>query len=70
MTEETLADQIDKLSKLFDYIEKQYGSKTAGNMCTHLGIDNPYIAIKYSEEKWKELIDKYFRAREILTSGK
>ena len=54
MTQETLIDQIGKLSNLFDYIEKQYGSKEAGKICTHLSIDNPYICIKYSEENWKE----------------
>ena len=29
-----------------------------------------FIAIKYSEEEWKKLIDKFFRAKEILTGGK
>ena len=66
MTEEII-DQIDKLNKMFDYIQEQTNNeKETGIIVEKLGLDNPYISRQRSIESYKELADKMIKFRKML----
>lgn len=65
---ETLADQIGKMSEVFDYIAEKTDDKEAGIICDKLGLDNPHFAIKKSKEEFIRLADKLISFRKILNT--
>jgi hypothetical protein len=63
---ETLVDQVDKLSEIFDYIADKSNDDEAGNIISILGLDNPHIAITKSKEDFKRLADKLLAVRKFI----
>ena len=65
---ETLVEQVDKLSIMFDYISNQVGDDKAGKICTKLGLDNPHFSRMIDIEKYKRLADKMIKFNNIVNN--
>ncbi len=59
-------DEVDKLSKLWDYTAEKTSPERATKLLDHLGLDNPYIITNKSLDECKSLVDKFLRAQSIL----
>ena len=62
----SMSDQVDKCSRIFDYIAEKTNDVEAWKLCRHLGFDNPHFLVKYSLDDCKRLVDKFLFARGIL----
>lgn len=67
---ETLTDQVNKMSDVFDYIAEKTNDKEALIVTEKLGLTNPHFAITKTKEEFIKLADKLIMFRKILGANK